>query len=598
MPDSWGIADGYHDVDGAWHDTPGATRDALRAAMGRPDERADPVWGDGIWFVVHGTTAHLPAPAQLVTEAGDHLGVVTTLPPDLAPGYHTLRPEGAGPETWLVVHPETCSPAPRGWGVAAQVYSLWRPDGWGIGDLADVGALGAAVAERRGCAVLLSPLHAPAPTFPQEPSPYYPSSRRWLNPLLIPMEGAPPASVDNGPAGTVDRDAVWTAKRGGLHVRFDAERDRQGWSSWVAAQPGLEAFCTFNALADAFGPRWREWPEHLRRPSDAATSAEVHDPAFLERQDFHAWCQWLAHHELARAAERAGNTLIGDLAVGCSPDGADAWIHQDLMALGVRIGAPPDPFNADGQDWGLPPFVPWRLRTARYAPFVAMLRGALTSMAGLRIDHVMGLFRQFWIPAGGGPADGAYVQLRADELLALVCLESRRAGAYVVGEDLGTVQPEVRAALAATGMLGTKVWLFDTDVAGWPSANLGTATTHDLPTITGVWDGDGTPQMHSELERVVRSAGERSPTEPSSHDVLVAVHDEIARSAAVLTLATVDDLAGSTVRPNRPGTIVARPDEVPNWCARCSATPESILSASPGADIVTVMTARTPAVTD
>lgn len=598
MPDSWGIADGYHAVDGAWHDTREATREALRTAMGRPVEDLDPVWGDAVWFVVHGTTAHLPAPARLVTELGEDRGVIGTLPADLAPGYHTLRPDGAGPETWLVVHPETCPAPPHGWGVAAQVYSLWRPDGWGIGDLADVGALGAAVAARRGSVVLLSPLHAHAPTLPQEPSPYYPSSRRWLDPLLIPIDGMPPASIDNSPGRIVDRDAVWAAKRDTLELRFATERARPDWQAWAAEHADLDAFCTFNALADAHGSRWQEWPEHLRRPVDASTSADVKDPSFVARHAFHGWCQWLVRHELDRAAQQARRTLIGDLAVGCSPDGADAWIHQDLMALGVRIGAPPDPFNLDGQDWGLPPFVPWRLRRACYAPFIAMLRSALTSMAGLRVDHVMGLFRQFWIPAGGGPAEGAYVHLPAEELLAIVCLEAHRAGAYVVGEDLGTVQPEVRAALRATGILGTKVWLFDTDVAAWPSSTLGTATTHDLPTLTGVWDGEGTTEMHAALERAVRAAWEPLPTGPTSGDVLVAVHDEIARSAAVLTLATVDDLAGSTVRPNRPGTIDPADGEVPNWCVRMSATPEEILAVSPGADIVAVFSARTAANAD
>ena len=221
-----------------------------------------------------------------------------------------------------------------------------------------------------------------------------------------------------------------------------------------------------------------------RPPSGApAVAARLADPALTARHELVAWIQWRLATELTDAAEAAAPcALIGDLAVGCSPDGADAWIHQDLFAHGVHIGAPPDPFNDAGQLWGLPPLVPWRLREARYAPFIALLRAGFAGVRGLRIDHVMGLFRQFWVPDGGTAADGAYVYLPRAELLALVCLEAHRAGGFVIGEDLGTVEPEVRAAMAEAGMLGTKVWMFDQDVEEWPEPNLGTVTTHDLPT--------------------------------------------------------------------------------------------------------------------
>ena len=204
-----------------------------------------------------------------------------------------------------------------------------------------------------------------------------------------------------------------------------------------------------------------------------------------------AWacCAALAWHIAAHAQSEFPTRpvrLIGDLAVGCRPDGADGWLYQDLMALGMGIGAPPDPFNEAGQDWGLPPFVPWRLRAARYAPFIGMVRAALQGMGGLRIDHVMGLFRQFWVPAGGTPADGGYVQMSANELLAIIRLEANRAGAFVCGEDLGTVEPHVREALAGSGILGTRVFWFDQRPHEWTYLNLATVTTHDLPTVAGV----------------------------------------------------------------------------------------------------------------
>ena len=217
-------------------------------------------------------------------------------------------------------------------------------------------------------------------------------------------------------------------------------------------------------------------------------------------------------------------------------------------------------------------------------------------MGGVRIDHVMGLFRQFWIPRGGGPADGAYVHLPHAELLALVCLEATRAGAFVVGEDLGTVQPEVRRDLAAVNVLGTKVWLFDPDVDEWPERNLGTVTTHDLPTVAGMLAGDDGGAAAGALAGLT-GAGRGEAV--ALADVLVAVHGEIARSPAHLVLATADDLAGSRVRPNSPGTLARgdRADGAPwNWCHRLGTASADLLGRAPGADVVDALRAARPPV--
>jgi 4-alpha-glucanotransferase len=569
-----GIADGYHDVYGNWHDTPAATRDLLREVMGEP-QPADP-----LWFVDEGDTSTLQGRCRLVLGDGTDRGEVDALPPDVPIGYHTLQPLDSGPPTRLVVAPRTCPPAPYGWGVAAQVYSLWRRDSWGIGDLADVEALGQQVAAAGGVAVLLSPLHAPAPTIPQEPSPYYPSSRRWLNPLHLSMNGPRPEALLNEPGAMIDRDRVWAAKRSALSQRFQTEASGTAWRGWARAQGHeLWRFCTFAALADRHGPVWREWPESLRHPdSPDVADLPIHDHQFATACEFHAWLQYLAHQELARTADAAGVALIGDLAVGCSSDGADAWLHQDLMALGIAIGAPPDPFNMAGQDWGLPPFVPWRLRAAHYAPFIAMVRAACRHMGGLRIDHVMGLFRQFWVPAGGSPADGAYVHLPSHELLAIIRLEATLADAFVVGEDLGTVEPYVREALRGGGILGTKVWWFDQACEQWPDANLATVTTHDLPTANGVWFGaDGSQEMYDALHALGAADAKEAVAE---------VHHLVAASRAQLVLATTDDLAGMVERPNHPGTTN---DEQPNWCRRLPVAVEQLVAADPGAAIVATL---------
>ncbi len=571
----YGIADGYHDVNGQWHDTPPAAWDLLRGLMGEP-QPADP-----LWFVDQGATDHLNGSCRIVLEDGTDVGAVDALPGDLPIGYHRLEPLDGGPVTALVVAPTSCPSAPHGWGVAAQVYSLWRADGWGIGDLRDVEVLGQAVAARGGRAVLLSPLHAPAPTRPHEASPYYPSSRRWLNPLHIPMAGDPPGEVPNAPGGMIDRDRVWGAKRQALAQRFQDEGPTSDWRGWARAQgQELWRFCTWNALADRHGPAWRTWPTELQHPdSDAVLDLPLHDHQFAADCEFHAWLQWLADRELHHAASGAGVALIGDLAVGCSSDGADAWLHQDLMALGVSVGAPPDPFNAAGQDWGLPPFIPWRLRAAHYAPFIAVVRAACRHMGGLRIDHVMGLFRQYWIPAGGSPADGAYVHLPAHELLAIIRLEATRAGTFVVGEDLGTVEPYVRDALRSSGVLGTKVWWFDTASEHWAEPNLATVTTHDLPTVAGVFLGaDGSDEMQHALHALTSAS--------SPLTAAVDVHRAVAASPSQLVLATTDDLAGMVERPNHPGTTN---DQQPNWCRRLPVPVDALFDREPGTAITDVI---------
>lgn len=578
MYDEWGIADGYFEVNGTWHDTPATTSDYLRDAMGEVPTSLP------MWFIDEGSSHSLNDRCDLTLEDGSEWGEVDALHFSLPAGYHVLAPLDGGPVTTLVSAPASCIGAPAGWGVAAQVYSLWRENGWGIGDLRDVQLLGQKVGARGGTSLLLSPLHAPAPTLPQEASPYYPSSRRWLNPLLIPLDGTSPVANDAG--GLIDRSRAWPARRRALMERFTDAADGHQWRAWAAAQGHeLWDFCFWNALAERLGPRWHEWPAEFRHPSsEAVRDLPLHDPQFATTRDFHAWLQWLAALTLERTAATAGVGLIGDLAVGCSPDGADTWIHQELMALGVRIGAPPDPFNAAGQEWGLPPFIPSRLRAAHYRPFIAMVRAACQSMAGLRIDHVMGLFRQFWIPEDGAPADGTYVRLPAPDLLAIIRLEATRAGAFVIGEDLGTVEPEVHEALCTSRIMGTKVWWFDTDPAAWPERNLATVTTHDLPTVLGVWNHtDGNAEMASALQQSVSAT--------TGEAVSVELHRQVAASAARLCLIALDDLAGCTERPNHPGTLG---DKHPNWCRRMPADASAIMTGSPGAEIIAAVAAERP----
>ncbi|MGH9137128.1 MAG: 4-alpha-glucanotransferase [Acidimicrobiales bacterium] len=596
MPDAWGIEPGYWDLTGTWHDTPQATRRALLAAMGGlPDVDDPPPRGRPVWFVRHGDGPPLQRPAELVLEDGSMLSARASLPPDLPLGYHELRPSDGGPASRLIVTPERCASAPdRAFGWTIQLYAARSRSSWGIGDLADLATVGRWAAGHGASVVAASPFHAPQPFDRQGPSPYFASSRRWRSPLLLRLEDVDgwdlndvelAALADHGrsllAARAIDHDRVWALKRKALervwaHVGWGrADHDFVAWREAQGSE--LHHYAVFCALAEHYRTGWRAWPPEHRRPELPAVARFAR--AHADRVSFHAWVQWLLDGQLGAAA-RAGAGLVTDLAVGTDPDGADAWVWQDVLAPGVRVGAPPDDFNADGQDWGLPAFVPWRLRSVGYAPFASLLRAAFRHGAGLRIDHVMGLFRLFWIPEGATPAEGAYVRYPTTELLDIVALESARAGAFVVGEDLGTVEDGVRERLAERGVLSYRlVWFEAGPPETFPVDALAAVTTHDLPTVAGVWTGADDPDGRLRA-RLTTVAG--VPDDAPVDVVTAAVHRRLAAAPSRLVAATLDDALGVVERPNVPGQPSHRPD---GWGANWSlALPEPIddLDAVPG----------------
>jgi len=580
--DPWGIDDGYYDVAGDWHATSPDTRAALRAAMGGDADEPPPP-DRPLWVVQAGATEPLLGPCDLRLESGEARRAEGSLPADLPIGYHDLHPLDGGPTTRLVVAPARCHlPGDlRTWMLSVQLPSCRSPESWGIGDLADLRAIGTWAAGRGAGMVAVSPLHAPLPLDRVEPSPYFPSSRRWSSPLALRIEELPGAAGDHdvdelgararrlNAGHLVDRDQVWQLKRRALELlwertgpdlRFEHWRDEMG--------DELETYARFCALAEHHGRGWHDWPAGHRHPDapDVAAFASAH----ADRIAFWAWVQFLLDDQLRRAEEPL--PLLTDLAIGVDPEGADAWALQGLLATGVRIGAPPDEFNRAGQDWGLPPFVPHALRATGYAPLASLWRAAMGHGGGLRIDHAMGLFRLFWIPPGGGPTDGAYVRYRGDEMLAVLAIESTRAAAVVVGEDLGTVEPEVRSALTGAGLLSYRLaWFEDSPPEDYPTQALAAVTTHDLPTVAGVWSGEdaadqraaGIDPDEDALERLkgrliaLTGLGPDTPVE----DVIVAVHDRLARAPSVLVAATLEDALALRQRPNLPGTT----DERPNW---------------------------------
>ena len=588
MSDSaaWGIASGYKDTNGEERRTPPSSEDAILAAMGAEDRPAPPGVGpdDPVWVVGAGEARALDGRWKLRTEDGADLDLEGALPPDLPLGYHQMRREEDDHHRLLVVSPGTCflPEQLRTWGWAVQVYALRSAQSWGMGDLADLTRLARWSSDLGAGVVMVNPLHAPLPTAGQEASPYFPSSRCFRNPLYLRVENVTGVETQDedlealAAAGRalsadrrIDRDAVWRLKLGALERLWEGFVGDPGFDRYCEAQgAALAAYATFCVLVERYGAPWWEWPFGLRDPEGPEILGFVDD--HHRRIRFHQWLQWLLDGQLASAGEHVG--LIQDLAIGVDPAGADAWLWQDCIVSGVKVGAPPDAFNTQGQDWGLPPYDPWRLRTAGYEPYIRTLRAGFRHAGGLRIDHVMGLFRLFWIPADAGPAEGAYVRYPYEETLGILALESHRAGAFVVGEDLGTVEDFVREELGRRDILSYRLMWFEPEPPRrFPLRSLGAVTTHDLPTVAGLWSGtDLEEQQRLGLDPNVegnaqlrRRLGEWSGVDEDApvREAVLGAYELLAESPSAVITPTLDDALLVSERPNVPGTTHERP----NW---------------------------------
>ena len=532
------------------------------------------------------------------------------LPGDLPLGYHQLHAYTSGEQfdTTLIVTPAWLG-MPDGlgdrklWGLATQLYSVRSQGSTGIGDLTDLADLAVWSATEHGAGfVLVNPLHAAEPVSPIEPSPYLPASRRFANPIYLRIdripehrETVPRLQLDNR-SDLIDRDAVWEGKRRALAQTFFAGRSAGRELAFRAycRREGqtLTDFATWCALSEAHGRDWHGWPpefRHPRSPSVAQFAAEHPDEI-----DFHRWLQWLVDEQLAdaqSAARRYGMELgiVHDLAVGVSSIGADSWAWQDELARGMTVGAPPDAYAQTGQDWEQPPLRPDRLAELAYAPFRELITNALRHAGGLRVDHIIGLFRLWWIPTGAGATEGTYVRYDHDASIGILALEAARAGAVVVGEDLGTVEPWVRDYLRERGVLGTSVLWFEFDYDGgggplaperWREYCLASVTTHDLPPTTGYLAGDHIRLRH-DLGLLVRSLNEELDADraeqgawldamrergllapdASRDETVVALHRALGFSPARLRCLALTDAVGDRRTQNQPGANVG----YPNW---------------------------------
>ncbi|CAN5825960.1 4-alpha-glucanotransferase [soil metagenome] len=600
VTDAWGIDDTYRDAHEQVQRVPVETIAALRAAIGSPT----PLTRGPL--IVRSGESPVVGIAEVELEDGSRIEVTDRLPADLALGYHRL--DDSEGERRLIVSPGACHLPEdfRAWGWAVQLYATRSAGSWGMGDFADLRHL-VQWSERTGAEVLLvNPLVAVSPSPPRQPSPYYPASRRFLDPIYLRVEEVAGAErlgerlAAAARAGHllckspfIDRDEVWRLKLAVLEDLWEPSDHHRDFTVWADSQgAALDTFAAWNVLAEDHGGDWRRWPSRYRDPSGPGTQRAMADRA--DRLAFHRWLQWLCRKQLDRAA--TGVALLQDLPIGIDPGGADAWAWQDLCASGIDVGAPPDEFNTRGQNWGLPPFVPQRLRDVDYGPFVETIRANLTSGGGLRIDHVMGLFRLFWIPDGSPPSRGGYVRYPNQDLLDIIALESHRAGAVVVGEDLGTVEPGVRQELARRRMLSYRLlWFEKEEPRRWPELSMASVTTHDLSTITGLWSGaDLVEQRRFDLEpNVVSTNRIRSrimslpdvdEQRSSPADVVETVHRSLAEAPSRILCATLEDATLSDHRPNIPGTDPKRP----NWSLALPKPIEGIVDDALVLDIVRI----------
>lgn len=544
---------------------------------------------------------------------------IFALPQDLPLGWHTLHAE-AGSATataTVVVTPRRLGTAGqleerRGWGLATQLYSVRSRRSWGIGDFSDLADLAAISGARGADYVLVNPLHAAEPVPPVQPSPYSPSTRRFFNPLYIRIEDIPElaylkprrrAAVEklreevaalNRDGERLDRDAVYAAKLQALEMLYHARRSPARQSAFEAfcreSGQGLEDFALWSAIREdipADDPRWND-------PGFALGSreAEALRGKLADRIGFHRWLQWICDEQLENAQREAlrGGMRLGvvhDLAVGVDHSSADAWTLRSVLAAGISVGCPPDMYNQQGQDWGQPPWHPARLAEAGYLPFRNMLTTVLRHAGGIRVDHILGLFRLWWIPAGNAPGDGAYVRYDHEALIGILALEAHRAGAVVIGEDLGTFEPWVRDYLAARGILGTSILWFEYDGESplapekYRTQALASVNTHDLPPTAGYLAGDHVglrsrlgllerseaeerAEHEASLEKMFALLRERGylAGEASEERTIEALHLLLSQTPSALLGVALVDAVGERRVQNQPGTTG---EVYPNW---------------------------------
>ncbi|MEM7643037.1 MAG: 4-alpha-glucanotransferase [Pseudomonadota bacterium] len=522
--------------------------------------------------------------------------------PDAPPQGSQVSDDMTVPDGVRCHLPRSLRDAP-GWGVFCQLYELRSERNWGIGDFADLAHL-AHVCWTAGADFLgINPVHALFLSDPERASPFSPSSRRFLNPIYIAPDllgCARPAGLPDG--DLVDYAAVTRAKMRALRAAFDSDVPGAALESYVAqGGAALRRHALFEAISARHPGGWHAWPEALRDPGAPDVAAFARDHAGDVR--FHLWLQWVAERQLdaAQAAAREAGMRLGlylDLAVGTALDGSATWTGADAMLPGVTVGAPPDVFSQDGQNWLLAAPSPAALRDADLAPFRAMIAAQLDHAGALRIDHAMALWQLFLIPEDGQPSEGTHLRYPFAQMLRVLAEESRRAGAVVIGEDLGWVPEGFRPAMGAANILSYRIVYFEQSEDGfapasaYPEAAMACLSTHDLPTLASWSKGEdielreahglvssrasGQHRAHREWERrhLARAVGAAENADPDA--LLDAAHRFMAATPCLLAGVRLADLVGPERPTNLPGTV----HEYPNWRVR-SATPVETIAGHP-----------------
>ena len=555
-----------------------------------------------------------------------------TLPDDIPAGYHTLR-VNAGPlhgEARLICAPARVPLPPavaekQRWGWMAQMYSIRSAESWGVGDYGDLKLLLTDAAEKSHADfMLINPIHATAPVEPLEPSPYLPESRRFMNVTYIrPQDIEEYAGLDkaalaeverlhaevapaNDNADELDINSAWWHKRQALQLVFKVPRSAERQAAFEAfkeaAGPDLRAFAAWSVAFQMWGAPWEgTWFAETNRDSPEVAEL-MRDHA--DMVEFECWLQWIADEQVtaAQTAARESGMALGlmqDMAVGVHSLGADVWWNPERFAVGsVTVGCPPDFYNQQGQDWGQPPFNPNYLAKTGYGVYREMVHNMFSHAGAVRIDHVLGLFRLWWIPQGEGARGGAYVTYDYEAMIAILTIEASRVNGLVVGEDLGTVPDYVRTVLAEHGLLGCTVEWFarvdDSPNAGDPYADpadyrkyaLASVTTHDLPPTAGYlqfehvklreqlnlltgpveeFQASATAERQAMLDRLVESElitpEIAADVDDHIQEIVEAMHKMLLRSPSVLLQAALVDGVGETRSQNQPGTS----SEYRNW---------------------------------
>jgi 4-alpha-glucanotransferase len=597
-----GVRTEYRDQLGQWRSIEAPTARAILTAMGHPAgseaeardslaavEAAEAARRLPAYVVVAaGESAEIRGDADLweiETETGEVIagqgGAPIRLPP-LALGIHRLR--AAGSLCVVLAAPPSLPVPPRAWGVTLPLYGLRPAERGGLGDFADLAHAVGALARHGAAFAGVNPIHAGFFPAAAEFSPYAPSHRRRFNAAHIAVGGEAAPDGD-----LVDYAAAYAARWRALEAAFAAAPHDPAFDGFVArGGAALHGFATHQALAEVWGPFWSTWPEAFRdRASDEVARFAA---GREERLRFHMWLQHRAEAELAEVARAAGTMRFGlylDVAVGTHPHGAETWLEPDCFARGVSLGAPPDAFSKDGQVWGLAPLNPEGLIAAGFRPVAEMLRQQFRFSRLVRIDHILGFDRAFWVPEAAG-VPGAYVAMPKDALLAVARIEAARAGGTIIGEDLGNIPDGLHADLDASGLLGCRLAMFELDLHGQPRAawdypdkTLASFGTHDLPTYAGWREGRdiaaraalGAIDAETEARARAHRAWEVVQLERvTGGSDAAALERFLAHVHSRLVALQIEDILDIKDQPNLPGTV----HEYPNWRRRLPLSPDAL----------------------